>query len=190
MKKTVFLLSFILFLFISACSSLDVRTDYDPDIDFNSYKTYSFFKGDGAANDPLAANPLVKKRVETGVEKSMTARGYKLVDAEDPDFVVILHAGDKEKTQITSHSTGGYGYGGYGYGRYGGGWGGYGGTQTDVYQYTETTLFVDIADFAKKELAWRGTATGVVKKYNDQKEMQEGIDEVLEKILADFPPKK
>ena len=106
--------------------------------------------------------------------------------------MVIVHAGVKQKTQVTSY--GGYGYGGYGYGRYGGyggyggGWGGYGGG-TDVYQYDETTLIIDIADFGKKELAWRGSGTGVVSETSDPEEMQEDIDDAVEKILDEFPAK-
>ena len=84
-----------------------------------------------------------------------------------------------------------YGYGGYGYGRYGRGWGGYGGYgQTDVYQYDETTVVIDIADAAKKEMVWRSTVTGVVKEYSDQNEMQARIDEVVAKMLSEFPPQK
>jgi hypothetical protein len=36
----------------------------------------------------------------------------------------------------------------------------------------------------------RGTGVGVVKEYDDQAEMQDGIDKVVAKILADFPPEK
>ena len=70
------------------------------------------------------------------------------------------------------YPTSSYGYGypsSYGYGSYG--YGGYGGT-TDVYQYDETTLVIDIYDASKKEMVWRGTVTGVVKDNPDQEEQQ------------------
>ena len=104
------------------------------------------------------------------------------MDPEKADFVVILHAGTKERVQVNH-----YGYGGYGYGMYGRGWGpGYGMTQTNVTYYDETTLVIDIADKSKKELIWRGAGTGVV----NSKLSDEDRDAVIAKILADFPPQK
>ncbi len=164
------------------CSSLSTTTDFDPDTDFSSYKTYSWYAGDMPADDALSANPLAKKRVINSIDSYLTSNGYKSV-ASAADFVVIVHAGTKEKMQINN-----YGYGGYGYGRYGSGWGhGYGGmTQTDVSYYDETTLVIDIADASKKELVWRGTGTGIIRgKLTDEER-----DAVIAKILADFPPKK
>jgi len=185
MRYIKFLLIAVMFLSLS-CSSLSYKTDFDPGIDFSTYKTYMWYAGKMPDDDALSANPLVKKRVAVGIDKALQAKGYKIGTEDDFDFVVIIHAGNKEKMQITN-----YGYGGYGYGRYGRGWGGYGGYgQTDVYQYDETTVVIDIADAAKKEMVWRSTVTGVVKEYSDQNEMQERIDEVVEKMLSEFPPEK
>jgi len=181
MKILALFFSFTMVLLV-ACSSTSFTTDHDPEINFSSYKTYAWYTGEMPADDALSANPLVQKRVASGVDKALQAKGYAQATSEDFDFVVIIHAGTKEKTQVTN-----YGYGGYGYGRYGGGWGGYGG-QTDVYQYDETTLVIDLVDSEKKELAWRGTATGVVKDYSSQEKRQEGIDKVVARILRDFPP--
>jgi hypothetical protein len=173
-------------LLLIACSSLSYKTDFDQSIDFSGYKTYMWYAGKMPDDDALSANPLVKKRVAAGVDKALQAKGYQIGTEDKFDFVVIIHAGNKEKMQITN-----YGYGGYGYGRYGRGWGGYGGYgQTDVYQYDETTVVIDIADAAKKEMVWRGTVTGVLKEYSDQNEMQERIDEVVTKMLGEFPPEK
>ncbi len=179
------LLSASLFM-ILGCSSVSVKTDFDPGIDFSTYKTYMWYAGEMPEDDALSANPLVKKRVASGVEKALETKGYVKGSAEEYDFVVIIHAGSKEKMNVTS-----YGYGGYGYGRYGrrGGWGGGYGT-TNVHYYDETTLIIDLIDAEKKEMVWRGTGVGTVKEYSDQEEMQEGIDKVVAKILADFPPEK
>jgi hypothetical protein len=182
-------IKFLLFagmLSLIACSSLSYKTDFDQSIDFSGYKTYMWYAGKMPDDDALSANPLVKKRVAAGIDKALQAKGYTIGTEDAFDFVVIIHAGNKEKMQVTN-----YGYSGYGYGRYGRGWGGYGGYgQTDVYQYDETTVVIDIADAAKKEMVWRSTVTGVVKEYSDQNEMQERIDEVVEKMLSEFPPEK
>ncbi len=165
------------------CSSITVDTDFDPEIDFSAYKTYVWYTGETAEDDQLAANPLVKKRVMLGVDNALEAKGYSKGTQDGAEFVILVQAGSKERMQVTS-----YGHGGYGYGRYrrGSGWGGT--TQTDVTYYDETTLIIDIIDLDKKALAWRGTGSGIVKKYDNQEEMQEGIDNVVAKILTDFPP--
>jgi hypothetical protein len=183
MKILALFFSFTMVLLV-ACSSTSFTTDHDPEIDFSNYKTYAWYTGEMPEGDALSANPLVQKRVVSGVDKALEAKGYTQGTGEDFDFVVIIQAGTKEKMQVTN-----YGYGGYGYGRYGRGWGGYGG-QTDVYQYDETTLMIDLVDAEKKELAWRGTATGVVKNYSNQEKMQAAIDKVVARILKDFPPQK
>ena len=185
MPYVKFFLIAVLFLSLG-CSSFSYKTDFDQSIDFSGYKTYVWFAGKMPADDALSANPLAKKRVAAAIDKELQAKGYQIGTEDAHDFVVIIHAGNKEKTQITN-----YGYGGYGYGRYGRGWGGYGGYgQTDVYQYDETTLVIDIADAAKKEMVWRSTVTGVVKEYSDEQERQERLDSVVEKMLSGFPPEK
>ncbi len=189
MKHIKLLLILGLFI-IWGCSSLAYKTDFDPDIDFSTYKTYMWYAGKMPAGDALNANPLVKKRVAAAIDKALQAKEYSIGTEDAYDFVVIIHAGTREKTQITS-----YGYSGYGYGRYGRGWGGYGGYGghyggTDVYQYDETTLVIDIMDAKKKEMVWRGTVTGVVKENPDREEQEENIKNVVEKMLSDFPPEK
>jgi hypothetical protein len=162
------------------CSSVTVTTDHDPNVDFSKYKTFAIYQGEMPASDALSKDPLAKKRVIASVERILTQKGFKKVPVEQADFVVILHAGQKERMQITN-----YGYGGYGYGMYGRGWGpGYGMSQTDVTYYDETTLVIDLADKAKKELVWRGTGTGII----THKLSDEERDEVIAKILKDFPP--
>ena len=176
----------IVLLFMWGCSSVSVDSDYDPEVDFSKYKTYKWYTGKTADDDKLAANTLVKNRVITGIDRALEAKGYNKAEGDAFDFVVLIHAGSKERMQISSYGYGGYGYGGY---RHGYGWGGAGG-YSDVSYYDETTLFIDVLDEGRKHLAWRGTATGTVKKYDNQEDMQNAIDNVTAKILADFPPGK
>jgi hypothetical protein len=184
--RYIILISLLGLFLLWGCSSLAYKTDFDPAADFSTYKNYIWYTGKMPDDDALSANPLVKKRVIAGVDKALQAKGFVEGNASDADFVVIVHAGNKQKTQITN-----YGYGGYGYGRYGMGWGGYGGYgQTDVYQYDETTLVIDIIDAKKKEMVWRGTVTGVVQELPNQEEQQKRIDAVVDRMLSDFPPEK
>ena len=181
--KTLSLIIISAFVLVFAgCSSVDVTTDHDPEIDFSKFKTYLWYAGEMPEDDKLSANTLVKKRVASAVEKDLESKGFTKGSDGIADLVVIIQAGSQDKMQVTN-----YGYGGYGYGRYGRGWGGgYGGT--DVYYYEETTLLIDLIDLELKELVWRGSGTGTVKEYSDKQEMQEAIDAVVAKIMYDFPP--
>lgn len=173
--------SLLLVAFVS-CSSLKVTTDFDPSQDFSKYKTYRWATtSEVNPNDELAKNPLVRKRVVAAIDKALKSKGFTKTE-NDPDFVVMILAGTKEKMQITN--TGGYGrYGGW----YDPWWGPYGGS-THVSYYNEGSLVIDMVDWKEKELSWRGIGTGVVKKYSSQEEQQEALDEICAKILADFPP--
>jgi len=178
---SIFILLFIITCI--GCSSIDVTTDFDPEIDFSKYETYLWYAGEMPADDKLSANPLVKKRVASSVESVLESKGFTKGADGKSDLVVIIQAGSKDKLQVTI-----YGHGGYGFGRYGRGWGGGYGGGTDVYYYEETTLLIDLIDLELKELVWRGSGTGTVKDYSDQQEMQEAIDVVVAKIMTDFPP--
>jgi hypothetical protein len=180
----IFMLLILLFI---GCSSLKVATDFDPSQDFSKYKTYRWATTKEVnPNDALAKAPLIKKRVITGIDLALQEKGFVLANEDqEPDFVVMTHAGTKEKMQV--YNTGGYGYGRYG-GWYDPWWGPYGGS-TQVSYYEEGSLVIDIVDWTEKELSWRGIGTGIIKEGpSDKEEAQEEINIIVSKILADFPP--
>ena len=183
--RTLFSFSFIcgIALFMS-CSSVTVKTDFDPEYDFATFKTYRWANAKELnPDDELAKDPLIYKRVQQAADKEFAAKGYKLIESEDFDFVVIAHAGVKERTQI--HQTGGGYYDGW-YDPY---WGPYGGT-THVSNYEEGTLVIDIVHWQHKELAWRGLGTTILEDIDDPDKVTEYINQWVGKILAEFPPKK
>ena len=165
----------------AGCSSISVTSDFDPAADFSKLKTYQWVYSKGA-QDALAKNPLIGKRVEVGVNKALEAKGYSLDSSGTPDFYVAAHAGIQDKINVTDY---GYNYGGY-WGRYGG----YG-ANVDVSYYKEATLFIDIAQKVGEnvELVWRGAGTGTVDE-RPVEERQRRIDEATMMILEEFPPKK
>ena len=168
-------LAFIIFTI--SCSSVSVKYDYDPAIDFSKFKIFSW-KEVEIPNDALAKNPLLAKRVKESVIKELEAKGYTYSESEDVDFAVVAHAGTKDRMQITDWGS---------YGWYSPWWGPYGG-RVDVSQYTEGTLVIDIVDMREKEMAWRGLATGTVDESSNPERSQVRINQTVSKILANFPP--
>jgi len=183
-KKALLFAGSIMLLFMISCSSVTVRSDYDSGVDFSQYKTFSMYTGKTIPGDELVSHPLIKKRVEVNVKEELERKGFKLVDESDADFVVVTHAGVKDKTQITN-----WGGGGYGYGWYDPWWGPYG-SRVDVNQYEESTLVIDIVGGKNKQMSWRGMGTGIVKEYSNPQDQNENVKKYVTKILAEFPPTK
>jgi hypothetical protein len=171
-----FLILIFAFCILLGCSSISVNYDYDPGTDFSKFKTFKLYDK-RIKGDALSQNPLVRKRVLAALEKALTDKGYTKGEGDEVDFVAVAQAGIKERVQIDS-------WGGYGW--YRPGWGTYG--HTDVTYYDEANLIINIVDAGRKELAWRGVASGVVKEYSSGEAMQEGLNKILAKTLRDFPP--
>ncbi len=177
---------FIAFLVFSyGCSSVQVHSDFDPDAEFSTIRTYSWKKVQ-VPGDSLADNPLLYKRIALSIDKYLQGRGYSLTDQASADVLVAIHAGLKEKMRVTDWG------GPRGYYRdplYDSWWGGgaYGG-RVDVSYYTEGTLVIDIVDRKQEELIWRGLGTGIVSPQSSQEKTGETIEEYVQKILNQFPP--
>jgi hypothetical protein len=165
------------------CSSVTVKTDFDPEYDFATFKKYRWANAQEInPDDELAKNPLIYKRVQAAVNEELNAKGLELTEGEDFDFVMLAHAGVKERQQV--HQTGGY-HGGW-YDPY---WGPYGG-QTHVSYYEVGTLVLDVVHWENKELAWRGMGSSMLEDYDDQEKVTQYINNWVGKIMAEFPPKK
>jgi hypothetical protein len=177
MKITSILISIIILITFSACSSLDITSDYDPSQDFSTYKTYRWAKmKEQHKGDLLAKNIRLWRRVQSAVDKSLQEKGFEKLDRGKPDFIVFIHAGVQQRMDVYQS--------GY---RYGGWWGPYGG-YTSVSHYKQGTLVIDIVDREEKELSWRSMASDVIRDYSDPQELQEEINYVVTAMLDDFPP--
>jgi Domain of unknown function (DUF4136) len=170
----------LLLLVITSCSSVRVAADYDKNANFNTYKTFAFYK---AGIDKAEISDLDKRRILRTIEAEMLAKGF--TKSETPDLLVSIFT--KEKERVNSYYNGfGFGYG-YGYGYWNPWfWGGvpyYGG---GIYTSTEGTLYIDLIDANKKELVWQGIGTGYLAKNMDKK--IERIKEFVAKIMEKYPP--
>lgn len=177
MRKYLYLsLVFTFFLAIS-CASVSTKIDYDTSADFSSLKTFKLYDK-APPGDKLVKNPLLRKRVFAAIKETLISKGYVLIKDGEPDFFVVAHAGLKNKTQVTTTRVmGGYGWYDPWYGR-----------ETQVYQYEEATLVIDIVNMPEKEMIWKGIGKGVVRDYTDPKDIEENVKEYVTKILGDFPP--
>lgn len=153
-----------------------VETTVDRTADFSKYKTFSI------AIATTWGNPIGEKNLLDELAAAIRAKGWSQVaENASPDVHILVHGATKEKQQLDTFYTGGYG------GYRGWGWGGVGSSTTTVSEYTEGTLVVDIFDAKTKALVWRGVAQDELKAKQEKREKQ--ASKAITKLLKDFPPK-
>lgn len=159
-------------LFLTACSTVSVTTDYDRAAQFGQYKTYSLVP----STDKIGLSPSSVSALEETLRAGLAARGISEV-SENADLHVVSHVSTKEQTVVFGGGGGPYYYGRYGM------WAG-GPNYADVSQYTEGTLVLDFVDTKTKKLVFRGTGTDTV---SDPETNAKRIREAVAKFLEDFP---
>ena len=139
--KRLLLLLFIV-LISTSCDSVRVAADYDRSADFNSYKTFAFFK-DGI--DKAEISDLDKRRILRAIESELLAKGF--TKSKTPDLLVNIFTKERQEVNVYNQNFGMYGWGW--------GWGPMmGWNQTNVTNSSRGTLFIDLIDANKKELVY------------------------------------
>jgi len=172
----------MVWLCFHACTSIDVRTDFDPSVDFTRFKTFAFGGLTDINKAGILDNSLTRKRIESIVARELTAKGLRQAELDqNPDLSVHYWIGVKEKQKVENIGPSGY-YGGT-HPRHGGGVG-YGNVTT--YEYKEGTLIVDLVEPARKELVWR--ATMVANLEDTTGENIELGNKAIARAFKDYPP--
>ena len=182
--KKLLLFSLLAVFILSSCSSLQVMSDYDKNVDFTRYKTYSYYGW--MKNSDKILNQLDKQRFEKAFANEFEKRGLTYVE-KNGDIIVSLFIVTEEKQTVTANTTGGPYYGGYYY-RYGPGWGwgaGMSTTTVSTNDYTVGTLICDVFDAKEKKLIWEGIAKGIVNENPGNRHVT--IPKVVAKLMTEYP---
>ena len=183
MAKRIVLIGLVSF-FLQACSGITVSQDYEKEYNFAGLKTFAWKPNDDKSYG-VKDNDLVDKRIRISIETNLLAKSYRLVDSYTPDFFISYHLTVEQKI-TSSGMTGGVSIGRSSYGRFGGiGMS----TGSDVRAYDQGTLLIDVTIPLGDKLVWRGVATQSVSDHTSPEESTVRINETVEKILAQFPPK-
>jgi len=166
-------------LFTGCASGPSIYVNTDPAASFATYRTYNFATPLGT--DRPGYSSMLSQYLRTATSREMEARGYQ--QSDNPDLLVNFNVQTKDKIQTTT-SPSGPRYGGY-YGYRTGYYGVWGGYDTQVTQYTEGTLTIDIVDAARKQLAWEGTAVGRVRE-ESRRNLQPAIDDIVAQFFAKY----
>ena len=169
-------------LLAGCASGPRISSEADPEANFGGYRSFGFYT-------PLAlekegyATPTTD-RIKAAARAQMESRGY-VFSADQPDLWVNLNAYMQEKTDVTSIPTVDYNYY-YSYRARSYVAVPYWRDQTDVRQYTEGTLNVDLVDRAKNRLVWEGIAVGRIARLKPA-ERDARIDATVAEIFARYP---
>lgn len=178
MKTIKLLFPVVALLLVTSCVSVRVVSDYDQDADFNSYKTFAFYK---TGIDQAEISDLDKKRILRSIEKEMLARGF--VKSDKPDLLVNIMTKANKRININNNA---WGWGGWGWGANPWFWGG-GPMMNTVSTRTEGVLYIDLIDTKQKELVWQGKGTGNLLRNNMAKK-EARIQEFVAEIMKEYPP--
>jgi hypothetical protein len=192
MKMTSGLRSILLVLagsaVLAACASgPQVRTMSDPAVNFASFQTFGFEEPLGT--DRKGYQSIVSQQLKTATTRELQARGYRY-DAVNPQLRVNFSAQLNEKLRVATTPepvmgpTYGRGYYGYRTGFYQP-WPMYQ-ERTDVSQYQEGTLTIDVVDAARRQLVWEGTVTKSLTS-KDMDNVGGAIDSAVTSAFAKFP---
>ena len=164
---------------ITACAGIDVKTDYDPDFDFEKLETYRWAPDFVPAGGPLIVDSdLIHSRIRSAIESQLGARGFRAQTDPTPDVWVAYHIGIDRKIEVDTIYHRNAGWGRRGYSRRG-----YGQSSTYVREYVEGTLLIDLLRPGSGDLLWRGSAISRVKERKTPEERTKAIDDVVAKIL-------
>jgi len=179
MMRRVLELFFLIALI--SCAPIYVNSDYDPSVDFSGFRTYDWIPGpQGKTGNRRIDNPIVDSRIRMAVENQLREQGFVKKTNGSADFWVGYHAAVQSKLDVNTIDT----Y--YGYGRRWGG--GVVVTETQVYEYDEGTLVIDIVDPKTRKLVWRGSAQAEVNISKKPEKRQERVNKAVRMILNQFPP--
>jgi hypothetical protein len=170
-------------LILGACSSTpDTVSSKDPTVDFSQYKTYAFVAD--LATDKAQYQSLESTFLKTAVAQEMNRRGFTQVDT-NPELAVNFAIDMQDKIRTRQVPTGGYGmgYDPY-YDVYHDSWGASHSTQID--QYTEGMLDIDLIDVQGKKLIWQGTTKGRITKKVEEN-FEQALQEAVTEIFLQFP---
>jgi len=166
---------------LAGCATIEVGSDYDPEADFAALRTYAWLPDqDRMVGEHRIYDTLLDTRVRNAVDRELAGRGFARGEADAVDFYVAYHAGIETKVDVRSiNSALGYGEGL---------WGQEIGPGSDVREYDQGTLLLDVVEPDGRQLLWRGSASVIVSDTDDPEERSRRIDEAVERMLARFPP--
>jgi hypothetical protein len=156
---------------MTGCASMQVRSYVAPGMDARQYRTYGWapIEPQPTGDPRLDNNRFFQERVQAAVEKQLSNRGFEKTTS--PELLIRYRATVKQEVYVSRPEP------------------------DDLWcedcrpeVYDAGTLFIDLVDARTKRLLWRGWAEGSIDGViDDQKWMEQRIDETVGRILKELP---
>jgi hypothetical protein len=185
MKLTFALCIAAAVLAVSPCLAGNFKNDFDPDVDFSRFHTFTFIGGKDIERSGWLDDPEMRERFKNFISGALEMRGLKEVPKDGNYSLAVRYwVARRQKQDVTvvdygpSMAWGGYppywtGMWGYSYEEY------------VVTNYIQGTLVVDLIDPATKELVWR---TFLRQKIEDRAKAYVEAKQNLYKAVSVLPP--
>ena len=147
-----------------------VEIEADQSADFTKFKTFAIRDGRLNSKNPSLNNELVKKRIETDIQKYLGAKGLAFVPEGRADLNIRYTLGALRKQEVETYPAG---------------WRGWG-TRVARVPFTEGTLVIDLRDASTKSLVWRAIAR---EEKSDASKIEGKLDDMVKKSIDKYPPK-
>jgi Domain of unknown function (DUF4136) len=164
---------------VGGCASPEIGYDFDRSVNFSAYQSYAWIPGaQEATGDRRLDSSLIDARIRSAIDAQLRSKGYAATANGKPQFFVAYHIGMKDllKGSSTQNYIGDRAHGTYT-------------TLSDIQQYKEGTLLIDIVDAESKQLVWQASALAKVEEGLTPKERDERINGIVRAMLSHFPPK-
>ena len=163
-------------LFLTSCAGIKVKTQYNPAVDFTTYKTWCWLQGcevtfegpahlyDSAAIEDISnyiAQEMYEKGFTQGDKNSDLLLDFHIVVKEDSALFARVHEEDLPY------------------------WNDY---QEDYYHFLRGTIIVDIVDRSKGEVIWQSSGERYMALFPDLDDKT--IKQSVKKLLKKFPPEQ
>ena len=165
---------------VGCATTPNTFSNADPAADFSTYKSYGFLES--LSTDKDGYESMESNFLKVAVAQQFDRRG--MIYSKDPDLLVNFYILTEEKLGTRSVPTMGvyYGFRDPLYDT----WGGYGGFETQIEQYTEGTLNIDVVDAETNKLVWEGTIVGRVTD-SDFRDLEKAIDVAVAEVMKNYP---
>ena len=159
---------FTLALIFNSCG-IYVQYDYDSDVNFNDYDSYSFYQPD---IDKVKISDLDKKRILKSLDSGLKSKGMERSDS--PDLLVTFKTQSRERIYINNYMPYGYGWFPFFYHH----------NYHSTYWRTQGTLYINFIDNKNQQLVWQGRGDGILNEYS--KDRDKMIGNFVSRILENF----
>ena len=167
------LLLLFLIPMLASCSGIEVSADYPPETDFTKFHTFVWLP-DSEPSDrarALGVSDLLLERMRESIEDQLTRKGLVRLDKEEEDksdLFVTMYISIQQKLEFNDPY--------YSYDR--------------VRTYEKGALVIDLIDAKNKNVVWTGHGATRIRYYPTPEERKTRVRDVVQAILAQYPPSK